>query len=237
MAFSPCTWRILSLVRPVKIFSSSFLVTVPLPSWSKTLKASHTTSSLRIFFWSSAAARNSVYSMVSLPSVPSCWKDRSPGICTPWVSIAVRSSVTVMWPLPSRSRASKIWRRCFVSSSDARHARAVIAAFWSMLRYWKFLIVSTTSSMMFDSGSALPTCSHWCSRACMTSQRVSAFFRSISASSVFASLEIFFQRLSLKLTGSRRMLCRSSSLVFPWNGYWPDRIMYKTTPALHVSHF
>mmetsp|Transcript_10121 Transcript_10121/g.29979 ORF Transcript_10121/g.29979 Transcript_10121/m.29979 type:complete len:225 (-) Transcript_10121:813-1487(-) len=195
------------------------------------------TSSLRIFFWSRAAARNSVYSMVSLPSVPSWLKLKSVGSWTPWVSMAPLSSCTVMWPLPSRSKASKICRRCFVSSSLARQASAVIAAFWSMLRYWKFLMVSTTSSMMLASGKTLPTCSQVCSKAWMISQRVSAFLRSISASRVFASLEIFFHRLSLKLTGSLRMLCRSSSLVFPWKGYWPDRMMYITTPALQVSHF
>mmetsp|Transcript_74349 Transcript_74349/g.195033 ORF Transcript_74349/g.195033 Transcript_74349/m.195033 type:complete len:246 (-) Transcript_74349:554-1291(-) len=175
--------------------------------------------------------------MVSLPSVPSWEKLKSGGSAMPWLSKAPFSSPTVTWPLPSRSRASKICRRCLVSSSLARQARAVIAAFWSKLRYWKFFMLSTTSSMMQASGNTLPTCSHVCSKACMISQRVSAFLRSISASKVFASLVIFFQRLSLKLTGSLRMLCRSSSFVFPWKGYWPDRMMYITTPALHASHF
>mmetsp|Transcript_27345 Transcript_27345/g.78777 ORF Transcript_27345/g.78777 Transcript_27345/m.78777 type:complete len:274 (+) Transcript_27345:464-1285(+) len=237
IALSPWTCRILSLVLPVSIFSSSFLVTVPFPSWSKILKASHTTSSLRIRFLSIAAAMNSVYSMVSLPSVPTSSIERSPGICTPAVWNALRSSPTVMCPLPSRSKDSKIPRRCTVSSSVARQASAVMAAFWSMFRLWKWFIDCTMPFMMFSSGRTAFSCSHGCSRASMTSHRLSDFFRRSSASNVFASLEIFFQALSLKLTGSRRICCSNASFVLARNGYWPERMMYMTTPALHASHF
>mmetsp|Transcript_94901 Transcript_94901/g.306348 ORF Transcript_94901/g.306348 Transcript_94901/m.306348 type:complete len:276 (+) Transcript_94901:527-1354(+) len=237
MALSPCTCRIFVLVLPVRILSSSFFVTVPLPSWSKILKASQTTSSLMILFLSMAAAMNSVYSMVSLPSVPTSSIFRSPGTGTPAFSNALRSSPTVMWPLPSRSRDSKICRRCCVSSSVARQARAVMAAFCSMLRPWKWFIDCTTSIMMFSSGRTAFNCNQGCSRASMTSHRTSAFFLRSSASRVLASLEIFFQALSLKLTGSRRICCSSASFVFARKGYWPERMMYMTTPALQASHF
>mmetsp|Transcript_155870 Transcript_155870/g.286954 ORF Transcript_155870/g.286954 Transcript_155870/m.286954 type:complete len:200 (-) Transcript_155870:1153-1752(-) len=142
IALSPCTCLILSLVRPVRIFSSSFLVTVPLPSTSKILKASQTTSSLRILFLSMAAAMNSVYSMVSLPSVPADAASiaRSWGTMTPVFSKVSRSSSTVTNPLPSRSIDSKICLKCCVSSSDARHASAVMEAFCSMFNDWKCIM-------------------------------------------------------------------------------------------------
>mmetsp|Transcript_15250 Transcript_15250/g.45197 ORF Transcript_15250/g.45197 Transcript_15250/m.45197 type:complete len:253 (-) Transcript_15250:694-1452(-) len=236
MAFSPWTCRILSLVLPVRILQSSFLVTVPLPSESKTLKASHTTSSFRTLRLSSASARNSVYSMVSFPSVPIEAKEMSDGICTPALSKASRSSGTVMWPLPSRSSASKIWRRCCVSASLARQAKAVMAAFCNMFKVWKCIMVSTTSSRILASGRHAAFLSHGCSSAVHTSHRLSAFLRSNSASKVLASLDTFRQDLSLKLTGSLRMRLSNSSLVFPRNGYCPDRMMYITTPALQASH-
>mmetsp|Transcript_117240 Transcript_117240/g.292360 ORF Transcript_117240/g.292360 Transcript_117240/m.292360 type:complete len:215 (+) Transcript_117240:527-1171(+) len=141
----------------------------------------------------------------------------------------------VMWPFPSRSKASKICRKCCVSSSPARQARAVTAAFWSMFSVWKCSIVSTTSSMMLASGNLFPLLSHGCSSATITSHRFSDFFLRSSASNVFASLETFLQDLSLKLTGSLRILFSNSSLVLPRKGYCPERMMYITTPALQAS--
>mmetsp|Transcript_46888 Transcript_46888/g.74044 ORF Transcript_46888/g.74044 Transcript_46888/m.74044 type:complete len:261 (+) Transcript_46888:396-1178(+) len=239
MALSPCTCRILSLARPVKIFRSSFFVTVPLPSISNILKASQTTSSLRILFLSIAAAINSVYSMVSFPSVPACTANsaKSPGIKTPLLSNAFRNSSTVTNPFPSRSMDSNTIRKCCVSSSDARHASAVIDAFCSMLRDWKCIMDSRMSCIMSSVGKSMSCCIHGCSRASMTSQRVSGFFRKSSAINVFASFDIFFHRLSLKLTGSLRIACKSSSFVFPRKGYCPESIMYITTPELQASHF
>mmetsp|Transcript_34314 Transcript_34314/g.98487 ORF Transcript_34314/g.98487 Transcript_34314/m.98487 type:complete len:208 (-) Transcript_34314:526-1149(-) len=96
-------------------------------------------------------------------------------------------------------------------------------------------MVSTTPSIMLASGRVLPRASQGCSKATITSHRFSDFFLKSSASKVFASLETLRQHLSLKLTGSRRILFSSSSFVLPRKGYCPERIMYMTTPALQAS--
>lgn len=84
-------------------------------------------SSFRILLFSKAAAKNSMYSMVPFPSVPTpqtqaCWQFRSNHSKCSTKFALCDMAIGVL-------KHSKICRKCCVSSSEACQARAVEAAF------------------------------------------------------------------------------------------------------------